>query len=131
MAISQELENDARELSEAIGLEVRLAEEGDQVLIHVLGVPLPQEVFRLGSTDVLFKTDYQYPYSSMDMFWTDVEVVKADGAVPEGAGGIETYLGRKWRRFSWHRNGVWSPVGNPLLHHYAFMESRWAAEKTK
>jgi hypothetical protein len=62
------------------------------------------------------------------MFWTDVGLVRPDGSAPQGAEVIETYLDRQWRRFSWHRQGVWNSAGNPLLDHYAFMEARWTLE---
>ena len=64
------------------------------------------------------------------MFWTDLEVVKPDGSAFEGSKSIQEYLGRQWRRFSYHRNGVWNPGGNPLLDHFALMETRWTVKAT-
>ena len=108
---------------------VEVVERDQQALVLLRKVPLPPGVFRLSESDVLFIADQQYPLSALDMFWTDVGVVRADGTVPKNAEVIQTYLDRQWRRFSWHRNGVWSPARNGLLDHYVFMEARWAAEK--
>ena len=57
-----------------------------------------------------------------------VGVLRPDGSVPAGADSIETYLGRQWRRFSWHRNGIWNPSGNCLLDHFEFMQDRFVRE---
>jgi hypothetical protein len=82
----------------------------------------------VGNTDVLFITDTMYPLSAMDMFWTDPAVVRPNGAIPAGAESIETYCRRQRRRFSWHRNGIWNPNGNPLLDHFEFMQARFAQD---
>ena len=128
MVVTGELARHAQELREATGLAVDLIEEGDRVFVLLHQVPLPPGYFRLAATDVLFITDRQYPCSALDMFWTELDVVRPDGRIPQGGDSIETYLGRSWRRFSWHRNGVWDPARNGLLDHFAFMESRWALE---
>lgn len=122
------LERHAEELREATGLTVDLIEDGNRVFVLLHQVPLPPGHFRLTSTDVLFIADKQYPHSAIDMFWVELGVLRPDGSVPPGADSIEPYMNRSWRRFSWHRNGVWDPTRNGLLDHYAFMESRWVAE---
>jgi hypothetical protein len=116
------------ELSEAVGLHGHVIEEGSALTVILFEVTLPTERFSRENSDVLFRTDSQYPVSAMDMFWVEVEVVRADGNIPQNAESIEHYCGRAWRRFSWHRNSVWNSNGNPLLDHYAFMESRLMAE---
>ena len=78
-------------------------------------VPLPPGRFRIDATDVLFLADQQYPLSALDMFWTELGVVRPDGSIPQNADSMQTYLGRQWRRYSWHRNGVWNPANNGLL----------------
>lgn len=128
MAISNELRQHAEELHQATGVTVELVEEGGRIFVLLHNIPLPSALFKLGSTDVLYVTDQQYPFSTMDMFWTEVDVLCPDGSIPQNADIIETYLGRQWRRFSWHRNGVWNPARNGLLDHFAFMEARWTAE---
>lgn len=128
MSAIEQLRAHANEVTEATGIAVQLIKEGARILVILSNVALPAGLFRLESVDVLFISDQMYPLSAMDMFWTDVGVLRPDGSVPQGAESIEQYAGRSWRRFSWHRNGIWNPAGNPLLDHFAFVESRIAAE---
>jgi hypothetical protein len=123
-----ELRRHAAELAEAAGVHVEVEQEGSQVFVIMRSLPLPRGVYRVSATDVLFITDTQYPLSAMDMFWTDITVLRTDGSVPAGGDSIEIYLGRQWRRFSWHRNGIWNPVGNCLLDHFEFMQARFAKD---
>lgn len=117
------------ELEQEIGVKGEVIEEGMRLYVLLHKVALPEGLFQLSESDILFMTDQQYPLSAMDMFWTELGVVRPDGSAPQNAESIEPYLGRQWRRFSWHRNEIWKSTGNPLLDHYAFMESRWDAER--
>ena len=128
MAVSEILRKDTEELERATGLDVEVVPEGAQIFIVVKQLHLPSGVFKVDRTDTLFMTDQQYRYSAMDMFWTEVDVTLSDGSVPANADSIESYIGRRWRRFSWHRNGVWNPNRNGLLDHYEFMQARLAME---
>lgn len=128
MAATSALDCHIDELHEATGLTIELLEEPGRVGVVLRQVPLPVGLFRITTSDVLFLTDRQYPLSALDMFWTDLGVVRHDDSIPQGAEAIETYFGRKWRRFSWHRGGPWVPTGNKLLEHYAVMERRWEVE---
>jgi hypothetical protein len=129
MSALEALEEHAKEFTEATGIAVELIEEGNRIFVILKQVPLPAGLM-VSATEALFITDKQYPLSAMDMFWTSVDVVWSNGTVPKSAESIETYLGRKWRRFSWHTNGAVSgPSRNRLLDHFAFMEARWEAEK--
>jgi hypothetical protein len=130
VAVPPNLRRDAAELESTVGPKVELvgAPTGPQVFVILKEVVLPDGAFAVAKSDVLYVTDEQYPYSAMDMFWTEVEVLLPDGGVPGGAESIETYVDRTWRRFSWHRNGVWNPKRNGLLDHYEFMQARFAME---
>ena len=128
MAIPPALAQHAEELRAATALAVEINEAEARIYVVLRAVPLPPGRFRVAVTDVLFLADHQYPLSALDMFWTDVAVVRPDGSIPQNADSIETYLGRQWRRFSWHRNGTWDPAANGLLDHFAVMEQRWAVE---
>lgn len=128
MSAVDEFKRHAEQLRASTGLTVEVVEEGARLFALIRKAPLPPGLFEVDATDVLLIADQQYPLSAMDMFWTEVEVVKPGGGIPQGAEQIEQYLGRSWRRFSWHRNNVWNPAGNPLLDHHSFVESRWAAE---
>jgi hypothetical protein len=125
---AEPLREHAAALTAATGIPASVIEEGVRLYVLLEKMELPKGAFRVNSSDILFIADQQYPLSSMDMFWTEVEVVRPDGATPQGGDSIESYLARNWRRFSWHRNGIWNPAGNPLLDHFALMEARLALE---
>ena len=127
----EELRRHAEELTSQAGVPVSIRQEGLQVHVTLQQVPLPAGAYRVASTDVLFLSDMQYPLSAMDMFWTEEAVLRPDGSVPTGADCVESYGGRKWRRFSWHRNGLWNPAGNGLLDHFEFMLARFAQDVTQ
>lgn len=124
------LQEHGKELSDATGVLVEIVPESgtNRVFVLLSNVGLPLGAFIVDRTNALFMTDQMYPLSAMDMFWTEVGVLRADGSAPQSAESVEQYLGRPWRRFSWHRNGIWNPKGNPLLDHFAFMEARLAKE---
>lgn len=134
MKASQLLALHLADLSRSTGVGGSIREVEKRFYIQLSAVTLPPGVFCVDTTDVLFIADPQYPLSALDMFWTDPGVLRVDGSDPRGAKWIETYLGRSWRRFSWHdetwRNqDAWRPTGNPLLGHFAMMEARFAAER--
>lgn len=128
MPVPDVLRRHADELERETGLCVELIDGGGQLYVVLKQHPLPERAYRLACTDVLYVTDPQYPLSAMDMFWTELEVLLPDGGVPAGAESIETYADRQWRRFSWHRNGVWRTTGNCLLDHFEFMQARFAQD---
>jgi Prokaryotic E2 family E len=123
-----EIRTHADELATLAGVRVDVERDGAQVYVLLRALPLPRGVYQVATTDVLFITDAQYPLSAMDMFWTDPSVLRPDGSVPIGGDNIEIHLGRPWRRFSWHRNGVWNPARNGLLDHFEFMQARFAQD---
>lgn len=125
------LRQHSEELSSVTGLAVDVHQDANRLLAVVHGYRLPEGACKVAAAEVLFIGDTQYPLSAMDMFWTDLDVVRPDGTAFENSDSIEDYLGRKWRRFSYHRNGVWNPAGNPLMDHYAFMETRWTGKARK
>jgi len=124
-----ELHRHAEELAQHAGIPVEVQEEVTQRFVILGGFVLPP-VYQVTKTDVLFITDSQYPVSAMDMFWTELPVLLPDGSIPASAEVIESYCGRQWRRFSWHRNGIWNMQGNPLLDHFEFMRARFAKDVT-
>src|ERR1700690_3022065 len=106
MSAIETLRKHAEEVREVPGIEVALTEDGQRIDVVLSKIHIPGNAFRLQESNVLFHTDPLYPLSAMDMFWTELELVRSDGSVPQGAEQIEHYPGRPWRRFSWHRNGV-------------------------
>lgn len=125
------LRRHAEEFEQEMGIAVSIEVVGVQVLVILKEVQLPAGAYALETTDVLFVTDLQYPMSAMDMFWTDVGVTLPGGGIPAGGESIEPYGGRQWRRFSWHRNGVWNPARNGLMDHFEFMQARFAVDASK
>ncbi len=121
----------AAELSEVTGLQTEVHQDGNRLFVGIHEYVMPEGTSKVARTEILFIGDTQYPISAMDMFWTDLDVVRTDGTPYENSDSIEEYLGRKWRRFSYHRNGIWNHAGNPLMDHYAFMESRWTGKAKK
>lgn len=126
-----ELRRHAEQLAAQAGVRVDIERQDAQIYIILRNLPLPKGAYQVATSDILFITDVQYPLSAMDMFWTEVAVLRADGTVPANADSIETYCGRQWRRFSWHRNGIWNPTGNCLLDHFEFMQDRFAKDTTR
>jgi len=126
-----ELRRHAEQLAAQAGVGVDIQRQDAQIYIILHDLPLPQGAYQVATSDILFITDVQYPLSAMDMFWTEVAVLRADGTVPTNADSIETYSGRQWRRFSWHGNGIWNPTGNGLLDHFEFMQDRFAKDLTR
>ncbi len=123
------LRDHVAELSELTGIEVDIIEAPpSRIYIVLKHVQLPAGAFRLAHSDVLFITDYQYPTSALDMFWTDLEVIRPNGSVPASADQIEHHVGRVWRRYSWHRNGIWDPRRNGVLDHYEMTLDRLCRE---
>lgn len=122
------LQEHLAELCGQVGAVGEVHDADGRLYVVLSKLALPAGLFAVDRSDLMFMSDHSYPLSAMDMFWTEPEVLRLDGGIPAGGESIETYLGRQWRRFSWHRQGVWRPTGNPLLDHYALMEARWAVE---
>jgi hypothetical protein len=132
MSAAETLRAHLGELCEQIGVPGRVEESaGGRLFVVIEAMPLPPAVFNRGHTDVLYIAEANYPFSAMDMFWVEPDLLRADGTIPANAEVIEEYLGRSWRRFSWHRQGVWKITGNPLLDHHALTEDRLAIEVRK
>lgn len=128
MSIPELLQRDADELAQATGCHVVIIPNDSQIAVVVARARLPEGAYTKQDSDVLMLTDYQYPMSAMDMFYMEPEVHHARGPIPPHATSIEQHAGRSWRRWSWHRNGVWKPGSDNLISHWAFIEACWARE---
>jgi hypothetical protein len=64
----------------------------------------------------------------MDMFWLEDAVTPKNGQIPSYCSAVEEYIGRRWRRWSWHRQNRWTPGADDLLSHFAFVEQCWVEE---
>ena len=73
-------------------------------------------------TTLLLRLPISYPNGNPDMFWTDPDLLCANGQVPTKADQVETYMGKQWRRFSWHPQG-WNPGTGNLRMYLEFVNT--------
>lgn len=119
MALPPRLEKELEELLESHQIEV---EEGPCINLIFQAFPLG-EGFSKSSSDLLLRIPLPYPDAGPDMFWLDMSVTLANGAIPQAAEQIETYNGRSWRRFSWHR-AAWNPLIDNIHGYLEFVRRR-------
>ncbi len=112
-----------REVEElrADGFSVELVEGEGFANVIFQDYPIPPS-YNKASSDLLVKMPMSYPNGSPDMFWTDEDLLLADGQVPKEANVFETPMGKRWRRFSWHPHG-WSPASGNLRMYLEFVNS--------
>ena len=84
--------------------------------------------FNMPSADLLIRVPLSYPDSGPDMFWTDPRLLLANGQEPQAANAREQYLGREWRRFSWHHSR-WDSVRDNLFTYLEFVRHRLAQKQ--
>lgn len=120
----RELERDAQALRD-LGYNIELALEGQRVYVIFRDFSLGEK-FQPQRTDLMVFTTILYPNAGFDMFWVDEKVRLADGRIPQAADAIEHYMGRPWRRFSWHLNRAWSPIRDSLPSWISYVEERIA-----
>jgi len=102
---------------------VGASEEGDWINLIFTQFPLG-DGFSTLTSDLLVRVPRSYPDAGPDMFWLDQSLTLAGGRVPQNADAIEgPYAGRRWRRFSWHRQRWNSSVDN-IHGHLEFIRRR-------
>ena len=106
--IPQDLTDDLKEL----GYVFEVLEEANKVYVRFENFAIPSDKFSMSATQLLIFTTPLYPKTNFDMFWTDENLVLKNGNVPKNAEVIETHLGKRWRRFSYHpyNNKPWNPA---------------------
>ena len=109
------------ELDPSLGPEV--TEEGGFVNLVFLNFATSSH-YNSATTTVLVRVPLPYPDAGLDMFWTDPALLLSDGSIPKSADPTETYIGRQWRRFSWHHNG-WNPAIHNLTSYIEFIRRRF------
>ena len=109
-------------------LRADIVEENTRVYVLLNEHKLPPSIYNKPSTDLLVFTTNLYPRAGFDMFWTDRDLVLADGRVPNGAETIEVHLGSQWRRFSYHpyQYKPWSPSRDSLVSFVSYIDQRLA-----
>lgn len=116
-----------RELDELVNSEGNIEVIEDPDFINLVF-----KAFRLGpgynvtESDLLVRVPRSYPDAGPDMFWVDPDLKLVSGQVPQSAEGIEAYLGKQWRRFSWHRLGgsPWNPLIDNMHSYIEFIRRR-------
>ncbi len=107
---------------EGFSINLTEAEGWANVVFH--NYPVPPGYSKV-STDLLLKFPISYPNGRPDMFWTDEDLTLTGGQVPRNADAIETPLGKRWRRFSWHPRN-WNPGVDSLRTYLEFVNNRLA-----
>lgn len=75
--------------------------------------------------ELLLRLPLSYPNGRPDMFWTDENLLFKDGRIPKSAENMETWLGKRRRRFSWHL-ASWNPGADNLRTYLEFVDNRFA-----
>lgn len=115
---------EAASVLEVMGYAVTLHEEGGHGVLVIADYPL-RSGWSKPSTTLLLKLTPSFPAGKPDMFWTDEDLVLANGAVPKQAGHIEVIRGKPWRRFSWHP-ASWKPGVDDIRTFFEFVARRLA-----
>ncbi len=117
-----------RELAELrAGYTLDVVEEADSILAIFRGFPLG-DGYNKPDSDLLLQVPRSYPDAGPDMFWLDLDVTLANGAIPQSAEATSTFRGGTWRRFSWHR-ARWDPAIDNLHGHLEFIRRRLREKK--
>lgn len=107
-------------------LVVEALEEPDYINLIIPGFPTG-DGYSVPTTTLLLRVPRAYPDAGLDMFWTETCLTLSNGSAPQAAESIECYMGREWRRFSWHHNG-WAPSTQGLAAYLEFVRRRFRAQ---
>lgn len=123
--IPDELSSELKSLRER-GFQVDVTEQDTRVFLIFQKYALPSGVYSITESDLMVFTTTQYPNAGFDMFWVDENLKLKDGRLPRGAEAVESYLGKRWRRFSYHPyNGrQWNPAEDNLERHMEYVRQR-------
>ena len=108
----------------AEGQQVELVDSDGMACVLFHGYPLPRG-YNKTSTELLLRLPPSYPNGKPDMFWVEPDVLLANGSAPLSGDSMETYMGRQWRRFSWHL-ASWNPARDDLRTYVEFVNRRLA-----
>ena len=106
-----------------------LHEHDDQYLLILPNVELPEEWIPK-IVDLLILIPQGYPAAALDMFFVSPNIKLSSGQQPDRGNHFESFLGKKWQRFSWHyQSRKWNPSRDTLSSHINFCLSRFALKK--
>ncbi len=98
--------SDATFLAEA-GVRHQVSSDGGMTCVLLEQFPLPDGYDR-PHADLLLRLSPGYPDVAPDMWWFDPPVKLANGLSAEATDVTESYLGRRWQRWSRHfKPGQW------------------------
>lgn len=125
LLIPEELTADLRVLQDC-GFVYEVVEENPRIFIIFKNYPLPTGVYNTEKTDLLVFTTPYYPNAGFDMFWVDQGLLLRNNTIPQGAGSVETYLGKSWRRFSYHPYNAkpWNPSEDSVVSFISYAAQR-------
>ncbi len=108
------------------GFSYKIVEENPRIFIVFNDHPLPVGLYNMEKTDLLVFTTPYYPNAGFDMFWVDDRLLLKNNNIPQGAEAVESYLGRNWRRFSYHPYNIkpWNPSEDNVVTFMAYVEQR-------
>ncbi len=108
------------------GLVCEIAEDGQRILIVFKDYSLPDGIYNMPKTDLLIFTTPHYPNAGFDMFWVSSDLKLQNGGVPKSAESLENYLGKSWRRFSYHPYNAkpWNPSEDSVVSFVTYVEQR-------
>jgi hypothetical protein len=120
-----------REIDELGGESYNIEVSEDPDFINLIFKAFPLGVgYSATQSDLLLRVPRSYPDAGPDMFWVDPQITLDSGQIPQSAENIETYLGKSWRRFSWHRPGnAWNPTIDNIHGHIEFIRRRLSEKK--
>jgi len=120
--VPQELTNDLAEISRPH----EIVDEGQRIFIVFKDYPLPHGLYNLEKTDLMIFTTPLYPNAGFDMLWVNVNLTLKTGPIPKNGDALEDYLGKKWRRFSYHpyQNKPWDPSNDSIVSYLSYVDQR-------
>jgi hypothetical protein len=123
--IPDELTKDLATLAQR-GLAHEVVEEGPRIFIVFKRYELPDGLYSTEKTDLMIFTTQFYPNAGFDMFWVEEGLKLKGGGIPKNADQIENYLGKRWRRFSYHpyTNKPWNPSEDSVIGFLAYVAQR-------
>lgn len=128
MTLPPRLQSEIEELR-AGSYNIEIHEDPDFINLVFKGFPLCAG-YSAAESDLLLRVPRSYPDAGPDMFWIDPGITLDSGQIPQAAENIETYLGKTWRRFSWHRPGNgWNPTIDNVHGQIEFIHRRLKDKK--
>ena len=107
------------------GLTAILSEADGMANIEIAAYPVKSRHYNKTSVTLLLRIPLSYPNGKPDMFWVDENFLLKDLRVPKSAEQVESWLGKHWRRFSWHPSN-WNPGVDNLSTYLEFIDNRLA-----